>query len=76
VDPHWIFNPVYLSIPFTDVCYLRLDFESFTLLGPTDSLVNTAPGVTGANAEVLGGSCSDTFKVVVSQLSFFVSKLI
>ena len=37
------------------VCYLRLDFESFTLLGPADTV------------ETLGGACSrDTFKVTVS----------
>ena len=39
----------------SDVCYLRLDFESFTMLGPADTV------------ETLGGACSrDTFKVTVS----------
>ena len=52
----------------SDVCWLRLDFESFTLLGPTDSLVNFPAGVVGATAEFLGGMCADAFKVVVSIL--------
>ena len=39
----------------SDVCYLRLDFESFTLLGPADAI------------ETGGGACTrDTFKVTVS----------
>ena len=39
----------------SDVCYLRLDFESFTLLGPADAV------------ETGGGACTrDTFKVTVS----------
>ena len=38
---------------FTDVCYLRLDFETFTIVGPTFS------------TEVDGGTCPDTFKVLV-----------
>ena len=51
----------------SDVCFLRLDFESFTLLGPSGTDESTtAPGTSG-------GSCSrDTFKVTVSNfLSFF-----
>ncbi len=43
--------------PCSDVCYLRLDFESFTLLGPSDT------------NEVSGGAClRDTFKVTVSNI--------
>ena len=38
-----------------DVCYLRLDFESFTIVGPSTSL------------ETNGGACQDTFKVNVSE---------
>jgi hypothetical protein len=42
---------------FTEVCYLRLDFESFTLLGPS----TTSEGTNG------GGLCArDAFKVTVS----------
>ena len=38
----------------SDVCYLRLDFEAFNLLGPADA------------AETAGGACTrDTFKVTV-----------
>jgi hypothetical protein len=36
------------------VCYLRLDFDSFTTLGPADTL------------ETSGGACRDTFMVGVS----------
>jgi hypothetical protein len=44
---------------YVDVCYLRLDFESFTLLGPS-SANEAAVGGTA------GGSCSrDTFKITV-----------
>ena len=40
--------------PIAEVCYLRLDFESFNLLGPSDSV------------ETDGGACSrDSFKVTV-----------
>jgi hypothetical protein len=41
---------------FPDVCWLRLDFESFTLLGPTVS------------TETQGGLCPDTFRVTVSDV--------
>ena len=44
---------------FSDVCWLRLDFESFTLLGPTVS------------TETQGGLCPDTFKVTVSYVILF-----
>ena len=42
------------TVVLSDVCFLRLDFESFTLLGPTVS------------TETQGGLCPDTFKVTVS----------
>ena len=46
-----------LTSPFDlGVCWLRLDFETFTTLGPADS------------QELSGGVCRDTFKVVVSML--------
>jgi hypothetical protein len=37
-----------------DICWLRLDFETFTILG------------TGLTTESNGGLCLDTFKVTVS----------
>ena len=40
-------------VQFSDVCWLRLDFESFTLLGPT------------VTTESQGGLCTDTFKITV-----------
>jgi len=40
-------------ILFSDVCYLRLDFESFTTLGPSLS------------TETLAYACPDTFIVTV-----------
>ena len=44
---------------FLDVCYLRLDFESFTLLGPSSTDESTTTG----------GSCArDAFKVTVSDV--------
>ena len=52
-------------VTFLDVCYLRLDFESFTLLGPSDT------------TETLGGVCArDTFKVTVRSFghSIFIGK--
>ena len=47
-----------------DVCSLRMDFESMTLLGPA----STAEPDNGHN-------CQDTFKVTVSYLICFVSRL-
>ena len=38
---------------FSGVCTLRLDFESFTTVGPTDTV------------ETNGGECTDTFTVTV-----------
>ena len=40
----------------TDICWLRLDFESFTILG------------TGLTTESNGGLCLDTFKITVSSI--------
>ena len=54
---------------------MRLDFDTFTILGPTDSLVNF-PVVVGANAETLGGSCLDVFRVTVSSSYQYMSWLI
>ena len=39
-----------------DICYLRLDFESFTTLGPADE------------TEAGGGTCVDSFTVTVYNL--------
>ena len=39
----------------SEVCYIRLDLESFTILGPA------------TNAEPSGGICVDSFAVTVSQ---------
>ena len=41
-----------------DICFLRLDFETFTINGPVDS------------QEVNGGACTDTFKITVSYSLF------
>ena len=48
-----IHNIVGHGLPFIDVCYLRLDFETFTLQG------------VGATTEINGGACTDTFVVTV-----------
>ena len=39
---------------FSDVCYLRLDFDTFTILG------------TGGTTESNGGECQDMFAITVS----------
>ena len=65
-------------VAFKDVCYLRLDFESFNILGPSTSDESvpstTAPIVTMGTS---GGSCSrDSFRVTVrisSNLEIFVT---
>ena len=44
----------------SEVCYIRLDLESFTILGPA------------TNAEPSGGICVDSFAVTVSQKSSIV----
>lgn len=44
---------------FADVCYLRLDFLTFSILGLADS------------SEVMGGMCLDSLKVTVSQLTVY-----
>jgi hypothetical protein len=43
-----------IVITISDICWLRLDFESMTIAGPADTL------------ETTGGTCKDTFKIVVS----------
>ena len=49
------------------MCWLRLDFESFTILGPSDSIVHPIPVPTEPfAAEIFGGACADTLKVTVS----------
>ena len=61
MDRVWI-NQSYLNVPI-DICKLRLDFESFTILGTG----NTVEADTVAmNA---GGVCLDTFDVTVSIVS-------
>ena len=47
------------EVSITDICWLRLDFESFTLLG-TGNTVET-DGTTG------GGLCLDSFTVSVKK---------
>ena len=39
---------------FSEICFLRLDFETFTIVGPT------------LTTEATGAVCTDTFKVTVS----------
>ena len=41
-------------VSFIDVCYLRLDFEIFTIEGPTTT-----------STEIGGGICTDSFSVSV-----------
>ena len=43
------------SFKFADICFLRLDFEVFTILG------------TGGTTEIGGGICVDSFTIVVRQ---------
>jgi len=45
-----------LSIFFLDICWLRLDFETFQTLGPAVSV------------ETTGGLCQDTFVVTVNKI--------
>ncbi len=45
---------------FSEVCWLRLDFEAFTIQG------------TGATTEVNGGACLDSFTVTVTFLSSLI----
>ena len=49
--------PVQVWFIFLDVCYLRLDFESFTIVGPTLSTEGVASTYT----------CPDSLKVTVSK---------
>ncbi len=42
------------SVTFADICWLRLDFEQFTMLGTTDTI------------ETTGGVCQDSFSVTVN----------
>lgn len=44
----------------TDVCYIRLDFETFNILGPSVSSEPSAAGTT------VGAECQDTFKVTTN----------
>lgn len=41
----------------SDVCFLRLDFETFQIMGPVDTLEADANG---------GGACVDSFAVTVN----------
>ncbi len=41
---------------YSDVCWLRLDFESFQILGPATT------------TEPSGGSCPDTFTATVTKI--------
>jgi hypothetical protein len=52
-------NFVTVKKTFADVCYLRLDFESFTLAGPS------------VTTETSGGLCTDTLTVTVSNSLMF-----
>jgi hypothetical protein len=59
ITKQWIFLSHFLTnlcVLFSDICWLRLDFETFNILGPADT------------AEVLGGVCADTFKVTVRNM--------
>ena len=72
----FMFNHIHpVPVSPTDVCALRLDFESFTIAGPLDSFETdstTTPAV-GAPTNSQGGSClTDSFTVAVS----FVRKII
>lgn len=44
----------------TDVCYLRLDFETFNILGPASSTEPSAASTT------VGAECQDAFKVTTN----------
>ena len=54
-----------ICILFLDVCYLRLDFEIFTIEGPK----------TGST-EVGGGECQDSFSVSVRLQLEFIKPLL
>ena len=47
------------EVSITDICWLRLDFESFTLLGTGNT--DETDGTTG------GGLCLDSFTVSVKK---------
>jgi hypothetical protein len=49
---------------FTDVCNLRLDFESFTLAGTTDT------------SETAGGTCLDKLDIKVAVLNLFLQYIL
>ena len=51
-----IFYIFIFYISHSDVCFLRLDFETFTTQGPLNTL------------EVAGGACQDTFTIRVSEI--------
>ena len=49
-----------LFFEFLDICYLKLDFETFTIIGTADTL------------ETDGGKCSkDTFKITVEKINTY-----
>lgn len=48
-------------ILFADICWLRLDFETFSIVGPT-----TTTEVTTTTA---GGNCPDQFRVTVTKMA-------
>jgi hypothetical protein len=49
-----IFSLAFVRLLLSDVCYLRLDFETFNTLAPT------------VTTELAPSTCPDTFKVTVS----------
>lgn len=54
-----IYSSVSIIKLFADICWLRLDFETFNIVGPT-----TTTEVTTTTA---GGNCPDQFKVTVER---------
>jgi len=51
----------------SEVCYLRIDFEEFTILGPSNSLEWDDATVLFADAEKSGGKCQlDTFDITAA----------
>jgi len=47
---------------FTDICQLRLDFETFAILGPATT--------TEVTTQLPGGNCPDQMKITVSTTEF------
>jgi hypothetical protein len=52
---------------FEDICWLRLDFETFSIVGPTTTSEVDAP--------TAGGNCPDQFKVTV-EIILNISKIL